>query len=296
MQKVTNIKCRVCQSNEIEYMFKSFNTHGRKIVNQDEVFELCRCNNCGLVFLNNMKIDDAYYEKYYTTDYYLDEKNIKGVLSNIIRIISVFSVKRKIKIIDKSLGDRDEKISILDVGCGSGDFLLKLDSKKFEKFGCEISKEGYEICVKKGLDVFNRDLEGLNLGEKKFDVITLWHVLEHIGNPVPIFNKINCILKDDGVLVIQTPNTEGLGFKIGGKYWFHLDSPRHLALYNEKCFKKLCEESGFKLISTRNEFYDYPLDLFWSIRKSYLKYLIIPLYPLFKLFSREHLTFVCKKR
>ena len=187
------------------------------------------------------------------------------------------------------------KISILDIGCGEGNFLSYLDSKKFDKTGIEINNEGYKATKIKGINVFNQDISGVNFDGKKFDVISLWHVLEHIKEPKLLFENIKKNLNNNGIVIFQIPNTGSIGFKYGKKNWFHMDSPRHLMLYNIKSVKKLCELTGFKIVSIKNEFYDYPLDLFWSIRKSSIKFLVYPLYPMFKFFSKEHLTFICKK-
>lgn len=106
---------------------------------------------------------------------------------------------------------------------------------------------------------------------------------------------IKRILKKDGILVISTPNTDCLGFKYGKSHWFHLDVPRHLILYNRKSLEYLLNKAGFKIIREKNIFYDFPLDLFWSIRKSWMKYFIYPFYPIFKYLSKETLLFICKK-
>ena len=106
--------------------------------------------------------------------------------------------------------------------------------------------------------------------------------------------KIREILSKKGVLIFQIPNIDSLGFRLGKKLWFHLDLPRHLILHNRKSIEWLCKKTGFEIKYIKYEYYDYPLDLFWSLRKSLLKYLVYPIYPIIKYFSREHLTFICK--
>lgn len=290
------MSCRICESNNTRFLFCSKNTHGRFLLENEEEFMIFECLDCGLIFLSGIEIDGEYHNKYYKKGYYNEKlKKNNNFLDIFAKKIFNQSLKVKQKIISKELG-LEKKVSILDIGCGSGNFLAQLDSEKFDKNGIEINKEGFDSSKKKGINVFNRDIADIDFAGKKFDVISFWHVLEHIHDPIELFRNIKKNINDNGVLIFQVPNTESFGFKYGKQNWFHLDSPRHLMLYNEKSIQKLCELVGFKIVSVSNEFYDYPLDLFWSIRKSNLKFIIYPLYPIFKFFSREHLTFVCKKK
>lgn len=151
------------------------------------------------------------------------------------------------------------------------------------------------LCKSKKINIYNKAIELIDFGEKKFDVITLWHVIEHLENPLKTIRKACKILSDNGILVFQVPNNGSLGFKCGKKYWFHLDSPRHLMIPNIKTINYLCTKNGLKIIRVINEFYDYPLDLFWSVRKSPIRFIVYPFYPIFKLLSKEHSTFICRK-
>lgn len=290
------MKCKVCGSNKTREILYSINAHGRHIINLKDRFFVSQCGNCQAVFLNNINVNKSYYEKYYKLGYY-DKIGIEtgNLLDKLLTKVSNYSISRKAKLIISAAGKKMGKISILDVGCGSGIFLSGLDSLKFDKYGSEINKEGFEICKGRRINVFYGDISKINFGVKKFDVISLWHVLEHVKKPALLFNTIRDLLKPEGVLIFQTPNTDSLGFKIGKKYWFHLDSPRHLILYNNKSLEVLCKLTGFKITGITNEFYDYPLDLFWSVRKSFFRFLIYPLYPIFKLISGEHLTYICVK-
>lgn len=285
--------CVVCQSEKIKKIFVSQNKHGRYLLDAENKFDVFSCLECGCIFLREFDINSDYYKKYYGPDYYKNAGD--SILSRLAGLLSKFSIYRKQKLILSNVTSGRDKVKILDVGCATGGFLLGLSSQKFLKSGIEINPDGFDLCKRRGLMVYNQDLVDIDFVDKKFDVVTMWHVLEHLRNPVDILNKINTILFDDGIFVFQTPNTEGLGLRYGRENWFHLDSPRHLILYSEESIRRLCELTGFRIVSVRNETYDYPLDLFWSVRKSTIRYLFYPLYPIMKLFSRETLTFVCKK-
>ncbi|OGK18259.1 hypothetical protein A3G67_03110 [Candidatus Roizmanbacteria bacterium RIFCSPLOWO2_12_FULL_40_12] len=251
---------------------------------------------CETIFLPNVKVNKEYYKKYYRLDYY-DQSGVNknSVLEKILAYISKLSNLKKESLIYNTFNS-NKKMSILDVGCGRGNFLSALNPLRFKKYGVEINREAYEVSRKKGLNVFYGDITKVNFGSKKFDAVSLWHVLEHLDKPNTLFMIINKILIRKGVLIFQVPNPKSLGFKFGREYWFHLDSPRHLTLCGVRAIKQLCKQNNFKLVSIVNEFYDYPLDLFWSIRKSPIRFLFYPLYPVVKFLDRETLTFVCIKK
>jgi len=288
-------QCFLCGSTDTKFLLESFNLHGRHLLDKKKAFKIFRCLKCGSIFVGGVEINDQYYKKYYPVDYYDESTSGKKLINLALGFLDKFSLKRKQKFILKNVKSKDKKLKILDVGCGGGNFLSGLDSSLFEKYGVEINKKGYKRCLEKGFKVYNQELTDIDFQDKKFDIVTLWHVLEHIEKPMGLLNGINHILKNNGVLILDTPNTNSLGFKYGRENWFHLDSPRHLILYNRKSINWLLKKNKFKIIEVKNEFYDYPFDLFWSIKKSIFRFVIYPFYPTFKLLSREHLTFVCKK-
>lgn len=281
--------CKICSSKNIKFVFFSSNIHGRNILSPER-FAVYQCDNCGIIFLEKINLDKEYYNKYYDKNYFKKINNISGFITKLVELFIYLSTKNKERLILKNLNKKNN-ISIIDIGCGEGIFLEKLNPEKFEKFGLEINSQAVEKCRKKNISMFNQPLTSLDFKNKKFDVVTLWHSLEHMENPLETFQKIKKVLSKNGVLVLQTPNTKGLGFRFGRENWFHLDSPRHLFIYTENAIDKLCQKTGFKLAKSINEFYDYPWDLFWSIRHSPVKYLFYPLYPIIKFFDREYLTY-----
>lgn len=287
-------KCPLCNSSKTSFLLKSNNRHGRHLINPTQSFILNRCNKCGTVFIQKITIDRNYYKKYYSDDYY-DQVKAKGLVNMGLNILTSFSMSLKERMILKNYSFKKDGISILDLGCGDGTFLSKL-SDKFNKFGIELSSEGYAITKKKGIKVIYADFFDHKFKSQKFDIITMWHVFEHINNPQKLVKKVNSILNKNGLFIIAVPNADSLGFKIGKKFWFHLDSPRHLFIPNTYALKSVMKKNKFKMIKNTYEFYDSPLDLFWSIRFSVFRYIIYPLYPLFKYFSKETVTIVFRKK
>lgn len=290
--------CKHCGASHWKKLFTSFKSHGRFLVDENENFDIVRCENCGNVFVGDIDVNVKYYSKYYTEDYYSFDEQLRDINKLLLFFIKKswqFSFKRKEAAILSYFNEKNSKLKILDFGCGIGYFLNNLKSSRFIKTGQEINIYGYNKCKKLEFKVYTNDLLKIGLRSGEFDVVSMWHVLEHLDDPKKYLNKISLILKKDGILIFSTPNTDSLGFKIGKANWFHLDSPRHLTLYNKKSLIKLCNDAGFEVVSIKNEFYDYYLDLFWSLRKSHFKYFFYITYPFWKIISKETLTFVCKK-
>lgn len=285
--------CKICSSDKVKFLFYSKNKHGRHKLSEDE-FGIYFCNECGVLFLEGVKVNRIYYGKYYKDNYYRDGAS-RGLLSRILTFFSLASIRRKERLILKYF-DNFQKISILDVGCGDGQFLDHFNDNKFGKYGLELNQAAIKTCQKKGIFVYRGKLTDLNFKNKKFDVITMWHSFEHMADPVATLYKARKILSARGILVIQTPSVDSFGFKFGRENWFHLDSPRHLFIYSKKAIGELCKKTGLEIIEVKNEFYDYPLDLFWSTRSSLVKIVFYPLYPLIKLLSKEHLTYIIKSK
>lgn len=286
-------KCPLCNSENSFFFIRSYNIHGKNVLNSKETFTLNKCSTCFNIFITNLTIDSRYYRKYYKPDYYINDSK-KTLLSFFLNLLTNFSVQMKENFILQLFSGKDKKIDILDVGSGDGIFLDKL-SNKFNKYGIELSVKGWKLSRKLGLNVFRADFLKHNFKGQKFDVVTMWHVLEHVTEPRKLVKKVSSILKPGGIFIIAVPNTNSLGFRFGKEFWFHLDSPRHLLLPNAKNLSFLLTKNKFKVTKKLYEFYDSPLDLFWSIRRSWLRFIIYPFYPFFKMASRETLTIISQK-
>ena len=266
------VQCRMCGSKKIEKNIIASNYHGRHLWGKEK-FQIYLCKKCACYFLDNIESEKDFYKKYYPKEYLLKPSFLD----------KFFGWFRK-NIVENNPPVGGKKIRILDIGCGNGNFLESLNDKKFEKFGVEIKNNK---LIPKNIKMFLGDINKLNFGKEKFDVITAWHVLEHLPNPSQTLLLLNKLLNKSGKIFLAVPNSNCLGFKIGKEYCFHLDSPRHLFVPNKINLKKLLIETAYKNIKISNLFFEYPLDLWWSIRNSGFKFLVYPLYPLFKLFSSE---------
>lgn len=287
--------CTLCGGANIKKEFDAYNRHGRHTFDKNDEFKICRCLGCGVVFVCGMTLDDAYYAAYYPKGYY-ENGSPHGALYQLIKRYMKWSFDVKKRLILKYLRHTSQnKIRILDVGCGSGAFLNALQDERFEKYGVELNPDGYKSCLEKKINVKNCDLKNVDFEDDFFDVITLWHVVEHLQNPFDTMPLVAKKLKEDGILILATPNIASLGYKWGKEAWFHLDAPRHVVLYDQKNIRLLLQCSGFDVIKETRSLLDYPLDLFWSLAESPLRFLVYPLYPFFKMADVETMMLVCKR-
>lgn len=287
--------CKICGSKEVTALFDAANTHGRHILDAASRFNIFCCQDCGVVFVGNIIVNDEYFSKYYPRDYY--GSGINGNFLNYILGLyakAVIGFKQS-EILKNLKPGNAAKLRILDVGCGSGDFLANINSGIFEKYGVEVSPDGYKKCSQRNLKVFNKELKENSFEAEYFDVITMWHVLEHLDKPGELLIEARRILKNGGLLIVATPNTDSWGFKLGLKDWFHLDAPRHLILYNQRSLETLLEKTGFKVRNLKKISYDFPLDLFWSVKEYKFRFFIYFLYPLLKILSGETFLAVGEK-
>jgi len=165
--------------------------------------------------------------------------------------------------------------TLLDVGSGRGEYINSLP--------LNIKSTGIDLNPVKNNknEVIKADFLKYKFTQK-FDVITFWHSLEHFSDPQKAITKTLDLLKSKGKILIAIPNTNSLAYKIGEKNWFHLDAPRHLFLPNNQNIKYLFPK-GTK-INIYYTPYEFPLDLFWSLKNKKILRLI---YPFLKIFDKE---------
>jgi SAM-dependent methyltransferase len=136
----------------------------------------------------------------------------------------------------------------------------------WEAWGVETSVDGAALARQKpGLRIQDRPLPECGLPAAKFDVVTLWHSLEHVGNPKAYLDEIRRILKQDGILFLAVPNVDGLEFRLFGGNWFHLDLPRHQYQFSPRTLEMLLNVSGMETIHISHYSWEYnPYGFFQS--------------------------------
>lgn len=136
---------------------------------------------------------------------------------------------------------------LLDVGCGSGQFLVFARHLGWTPFGTEPDPNAAAVARAQGCEVVAGDLRELGATyEQHFDVVTLSHVIEHVYDPVDTLRHCFRVLKPGGQIWLETPNIQSMGYEIYGPYWRGLESPRHLVLFNRTALCSCLERAGFE--------------------------------------------------
>jgi len=141
--------------------------------------------------------------------------------------------------------------TVLDVGCGNGSFLEIAKSLGWDAMGVDPDASAVANCASRGLKVFQSGIERFEGEENLFDVITLSHVIEHMHDPLSLFEECYRLLKPDGRLWLETPNIDSCGHRRYGRNWRGLEPPRHLALFNRRSLDLALRQAGFTRVEDR---------------------------------------------
>ncbi len=162
--------------------------------------------------------------------------------------------------------DRKKK-KILDIGAGNGLFLTEFKKRGWKTVGVEFSDHAVRQAKKFGLNLKRGDFLDYKFPNNSFDIVTLNNVLEHVYEPRRTLIKIYKVLKDDGILVISSPNINGFGFNIFGKKWYGIDAPRHLYQFSLDSLGGMLLDCGFKITKIGHRYWqhNYPV-IFESFR------------------------------
>ena len=207
-----------------------------------KTFTLYSCEACRCLFLHPMP-DSREIERFYPADYWWNARR-SGGLKKLESVYRKLALRDHIAFITKAAGNRS--VDVLDVGCGSGTLLGLLKHRGFRVTGLDFSAEAAAIAkAENGVDVAVGSLEEAHFPAESFDVVTLFHVMEHVTNPRLVLAQVSRVLKPNGVAILQVPNIESWQFKIFGARWYGLDIPRHVIDYSRNSMLKLLADSGF---------------------------------------------------
>lgn len=138
---------------------------------------------------------------------------------------------------------------VLDVGCGNGAFLVRLQQRGFEVEGTELTRFAVErVPPESGIPVHVGDLRELDLPSDHYDAVTMWHVLEHVRDPRATCEAVARVLRPGGYFLMALPNVASWQASLFGMHWFHHDPPRHLFGLNPRSLSLLLSRHGFDLL------------------------------------------------
>ena len=211
-----------------------------------EPFLLADCATCGCR-LTNPRPKQSFIQRYYSGPSYISHTNSRASITDrVYQVARSWTLRRKYRLIQRF----HKGGHVLDLGCGTGEFLGYLKKRGFLVDGIEINSHARESALTNYGVRPHSNLDELTAGAE-FQVITLWHVLEHLPDPGLVLKRLFALLKRDGVVIIAVPDRESWDAHHYGEHWAAWDVPRHLYHFRRQDVVRLLEEHGFVLLRTK---------------------------------------------
>ncbi|WP_340152882.1 class I SAM-dependent methyltransferase [uncultured Marivirga sp.] len=230
-----------------------------------ESFNIMICENCNFQFTNPRPSENDIGKYYQSEDYISHSDKANSPINLLYKLARKYALASKRKLINSIA--KQKKGRILDYGCGTGYFLETMKANGWKTYGIEPNDIARTIANKK--TAVHNNIQNLNLKNRKFDVITLWHVLEHIHDINNTIKTLKTILKEKGKIVVAVPNIESYENSVFDEEWAAYDVPRHLYHFSQETMKTLMLKHGLKV----KKVYPMKLDAYYiSLLSNKYKY------------------------
>lgn len=184
-------------------------------------------------------------DAFYKSEAYISHTDSKrSVMDKVYQLVKNYTLRQKLSLLNSFKTDSK---TVLDIGAGTGDFLKYCSIKNWKVLGIEPSSAAREIASKKGV-ILSTNLN--EIIDKQFDVITLWHVLEHVENLADYIKSLKKLLKPKGRIVVAVPNYKSCDANYYKEYWAAFDVPRHLWHFSQKSIHKIFSEQDLVVEET----------------------------------------------
>ena len=217
-----------------------------------KTFNLSACKGCHCFFIDPLPGSQEL-ASFYPTQYWWSTS--PGLLKFLESTYRKIVLRDHIGFIAKATASvRNRPARLLDIGCGTGTLLASLKQRGFQVSGFDSSRAAARVAnTENGVDVFvGERLQDASFHDASFDIVTLFHVLEHVSDPRSILAEVHRILQPSGRVVLQVPNIESWQSRLFGKHWYGLDVPRHLINYSGRSMRHLLSDSGFRILRVRH--------------------------------------------
>ena len=241
------IQCPVCGSQELDPFLST-----RDFFLSGEEFTISKCGKCGFRFTNPRPEANELGRYYQSTDYISHSNTRKGLFASVYQLVRKYTLSRKYALLRKF----HQQGKILDIGCATGQFLHYMESRGWVATGIEPDEKTRNRAISEfGLKVFPEDQ--LNVFENaSFDVISMWHVLEHVSMLDQRMEQLKRLLKPGGTLIVALPNCNAHDARKYGMFWAGYDVPRHLYHFTSSDVEFLFGKYGFKIIRVLPMWFD----------------------------------------
>ncbi|MGY6561434.1 MAG: class I SAM-dependent methyltransferase [Luteibaculaceae bacterium] len=241
-------ECPVCSCNKFvkRYKVKDYLVSG-------EEFFIMSCSSCGLHFTNPRPAEGDISLYYDSKNYISHTDSADGFINSLYKKVREYTTKKKIDLITAL--NHGKKGSLLDIGCGSGFFIERAMHSGWNVLGVEPDEKARVYVQSKNIPV--KPIDALpHLRPDSFEVITLWHVLEHTHNPNEILKLCRKMLRPGGCLIVAVPNRLSYDAQFYKSEWAAFDVPRHLYHFSKKNIFQLAEKNNLKVVKIMPMLFD----------------------------------------
>lgn len=227
--------CPACHHPEADFFLRCTDYTVSK-----EEFQLQSCPNCDLLY-TNPRPDAAAIWPYYKADTYVShtDADAPGLINQLYRQVRKITLGQKAGLVARYA--RGKKL--LDIGAGTGAFAAHMQQYGWKVKAIEPDPDARKQAEKRGLEVDNEAAINQIFG---MDVVTMWHVLEHVHELEARVQQLYTLLNPGGVAIIAVPNPNSWDAQHFGRYWAAYDVPRHLYHFRPKSIRRLFESQGFR--------------------------------------------------
>ncbi|HUI63792.1 MAG TPA: class I SAM-dependent methyltransferase [Bacteroidota bacterium] len=231
------ITCGICGGIDLTFLYSARDINFGTTA---EEFSVMECPACGVVQTVPRPPEDSL-AKYYPASYYPQTETEAREYE---RIIGRFQ-REKVKLMRRYR----QTGMVLDVGCGAGYFVREASMAGYSAEGVEFSHQAVEFAKAHcKVHAVEGDVLEVSFGDRKFDIVTLWNVLEHLPHPAESIQKIHSLLKPGGILIAAVPNFCSFQARVFRDRWYHLEVPRHLYHFGPDSLAKLLRNQGFSIL------------------------------------------------
>lgn len=252
MEKLTINACPLCGSTHLKRVMTCTDFYA-----SGEQFELSACEDCGFTFTQGVPVEAEIGKYYETPDYISHTDTRKGAMNRVYHYVRSYMLGRKARLVAKE--SHRKKGRLLDIGTGTGYFANTMSRRGWEIEAVEKSPQARAFALENfGLEVKPESaLKEFEPG--RFDVITLWHVMEHLENLNETWESLRELLTEKGLLIVAVPNCSSYDAERYGEYWAAYDVPRHLWHFTPGTIQQLASRHGF-IMAARHPM---PFDAFY---------------------------------
>lgn len=252
--------CRLCGGLEFKPLFSA-----PAFDSSNERYGLSKCSRCDLV-RTQPTLDEDQLAKYYAPSYYGGYiKKFSGVFESLIHALNTRRARSILTIARRASNETGPAPRVVDIGCGRGHLLRAMQSAGCECHGIERNDFPSNEQAN-GIHLYNANVEDIGFESDHFDLAVLWHVLEHLPQPLATIREAHRILRPGGVLAVAVPNFDALQALLFGSRWFHLDLPRHVHHFKMQTLRQCLVDNGFTVLSSST--YSVEQNIFGFIQSS----------------------------